>query len=201
MIGAKSNMNNLFYYLNFPKLPSDLEDLALENIDNVYLDDYKEVNQKEVYGTMIARVPEKVYTWIDENILSQLSSGNPHFKKVLIHRHHYIENYSKTSWGFQYNNARGVVPMHRDYARHYAINYVLDQGGGYVLTKWWDDQFNVIKEVSIRKGQWCILSTKILHGVENIEKGKNRVIIGLNWDPPFLENFDLKTEFNKFILD
>lgn len=193
-------MKTLFSYLNLPKLPNHLKDMVIESKNIVYDEQYNAVNEREVYGTKIGRVPEPVRQWVQENILDKFNSSNsnPHKDKILIHRHHYIE-FDGISWNYKYNNAKGIIPKHRDYGRHYAINYVIELGGDNVQTKWWDNDFNEILSVQVEPEQWCILSVKELHGVTGIELNKDRLIIGLNYDPVNIENFTIEQDLAQYI--
>lgn len=192
-------MHTLFSYLNFPVLPKHLEQMVLDAKNDVDLDKFAKANEREVYGTKIAFVPDPVSEWVHENVLSKMPKNyNQYGEFACIHRHSYLD-FTGESWKYKYKNAQGVVPMHKDFGRHYAINYMVDTGGENVYTVWWDDNFKEIKRDKVELSRWCILSTKVLHGVEGIEPGRDRVGIGLNWDPENIDKFDIKIDLQQFL--
>lgn len=188
-------MHTLFSYLDLPVIPKYLEQMVLDAKDDVHLEEYSNVNKKEVYGTKVALVPGPVEDWIRENIFTKLPKNvNENQEYICIHRHYYID-FTGESWGYKYTNTKGIIPMHKDFGRHYGINYTIDTGGENVYTAWWDDNFKELQRTKIEPSRWAILSTKVLHGVDGIEPNRNRISIGLNWDPEDLESFDIKLNF------
>lgn len=192
-------MHTLFSYLNFPVLPKHLEQTILDEKDNVYLKRYEESNAREVYGTKISFVNDPIRIWIQANVISKFPKNfNTNKNFICIHKHDYIE-YTGNSWGREYNNARGIVPVHKDFGRHYGLNYLINPGGEDVYTLWYDDDFKELKRIKIEPHRWCILSTKVLHEVQGIESDKDRISIGLNWSPKDPESFDIESDLSEFI--
>ena len=96
-----------------------------------------------------------------------------------------------------------TVPAHCD-KRLWAVNYILKTGGSGVTTTFYQEvgqpilrepatrvqenaKLDVIDQVIIEPFRWHILSTVVLHGVENIESQRQAVTLGLNSTDPFSE--------------
>lgn len=196
-----------FSYLNFPKIPDDFIDLILTQKKEAYKEKYAETNSKEVYGSRVAHVPSIVDNWIKENIFSILKPTNPLnliikdkpiIDHIMIHVSEYIE-YSDTHNGWNYSNAKGIVPIHKDWSRWYPINYVIDTGGSNVATSWYSDFHEKLESHIIEPFRWHVLDGKTFHGVEGIMPGRERILISINWDPDNYETFDISRDLEKHI--
>jgi hypothetical protein len=183
-----------FSYLQLPKLPLELEQLCLKNIDLIDVDlRLIELNKKEGIGHSITYIPQLVKEWILVNILQPNFNPIPQemLTKTMLHVSHYIKHTEGT----------GVHPTHIDYGRNYAINYIIETGGDNVKTFWTsDDNTTVIEEVKIEERRWHVLKVNpTWHGVTGIKIGKLRSIISICLSPTDLENFNA-TEYFRSLL-
>jgi hypothetical protein len=176
-----------FSYLQIPTLPKELEELCLKNIDLIDNDpELNGLNKKEGVGHNITWCPPEVISWINTNIHDKLNLPR---QGVTLHVSHYIKH----------TEGNGIHPIHFDYGRNYAINYVLDTGGSDVITSWYeDDKTTIVDQVEIEQSKWHIIKVKpTLHGVEGIKVGRMRVIISVNYSPEDMETFDENSFFDR----
>lgn len=186
----------IFAYLNLPKFPDELIPECLKAID--YIDNdpvlYETVNKNRGpanYGTWL---PQVANDWLLENI------ANPYFspvrqemKKTLMGVTFYVKNKEKP----EYNGQQGP---HKDVGRNWALNYVFDQGGDNVITRWFDDDKKSIGETIIQPKRWCLLKVDSLHAVKNIKLGRLRTFISMDLTIKPNEDFD-PAEYFKHVID
>jgi len=196
-----------FNYLNFPKIPDEFIRLIITQKEEAYKERYADTNAKEVSGSRVAHVPLVVENWIIENIFPIIKPSNPLnlivkdrpiFEHIMIHVSEYIE-YTDEHSGWTYTNAKGIVPIHKDWSRWYPVNYVVDQCGSNVKTNFYDDDHNYLEGHVIEPFRWHIIAGKTFHGVEGIEPGCERILISINWDPDNYETFDISRDLEKYI--
>jgi hypothetical protein len=87
---------------------------------------------------------------------------------------------------------------HTDFKRHWGLNYLVDSGGKQVKTSWYKEKgkplyrdsglcvrrmedLETVHSTVLEEGRWHMLSTNILHGVENIESSRTSLTISI-WD-------------------
>lgn len=169
-----------FSYLNLPSLPAEfirpcLDNIGLEKIDSTLI----ELNKKEGVSHSITWLPTHVKEWIIKNIVSVIDPDGVHpelITKTVLHINKYIEH----------PEGNGVHPIHIDYGRRYAFNYILTPGADTLPTTSWymDDKKTLIEEYAIEAGRWHLLAVNPQwHGVRGQEPGKLRTIISLCYDP------------------
>ena len=90
---------------------------------------------------------------------------------------------------------------HTDLVRCYVLMYILENGGDNCTTAWYQekgkdfyrpgkllltvDDYDLLDErdrVQLPTGSWAIINTEYLHAVENIEKDRIAVHLGLDTD-------------------
>lgn len=183
----------IFAYLNLPKFPDELIPDALSGIDSIDNDPllYETVNKNRGPANYGAWLPDNVNQWLIDNI------AVPYFSPV---RHEMKNNsllgvtfYAKNKEKPEFNGQQGP---HRDIGRHWALNYVFDQGGDNVITRWYDDNKTAIGETIIQPNRWCLLKVDSLHAVKNLKLGRLRTFISMTVVVREGEQFDAKNYFN-----
>jgi len=185
----------LFSYLNLPQVPIELEQLCLKNIDLIDNDlRLNELNKKEGIGHSITYLPVDVKTWIFKNILTpNFNLLDPEMLgRAMLHVSHYIKH----------PEGNGTHPIHFDYGRNYALNYIIDTGGPNASTYWTsEDKQTVLFETIIEPKRWHLIRVKPdLHGVKGIKLGRLRSIISLSYSPIDLESFDATSYFKNILI-
>ena len=75
---------------------------------------------------------------------------------------------------FAFQMMTGDLPAHKDGGTLTKFVYILDTGGSNVVTKFWDDDFNLLDEYVIEPQRWHILKADTYHSVEGIEENRYR---------------------------
>lgn len=168
----------IFAYLNLPNFPESMIDSCVKNIDIIDNDPvlYEKVNKnrgRANYGTWL---PESANNWLVENI------SKPYFSPLsnemalnLLNVTFYAKNPEKP-------HLNGQQGPHRDAGRTWALNYYFSLGGDSVITKWYDDDKNMLESVYIEPFRWCLLRVDRLHSVQGIRIGKLRTFLSLSVD-------------------
>ena len=68
----------------------------------------------------------------------------------------------------RYQVLRNGIPKHTDAKRHSILNYIIDNGGNNVITKWYDSNNNVINQVTVPEKKWYRMKTDIDHTIEGM---------------------------------
>jgi hypothetical protein len=184
-----------FSYVDLPKIPVEFEQLCLGLIPLSWSDPKLiKLNEKEGISHSITYLPPVVKSWIIQNIIPILDPKFQHpelINKMMLHINKYIEHIE----------GNGVHPIHIDYGRTYAFNYILTLGGANPITSWYlDDKTTVVEEYQIMEKRWHLLFVNpVWHGVRGQVPGHLRTIISLCFDPPDLINFDANTHFKHII--
>lgn len=185
-----------FTYVNLPKLPIEFERQCLDLIPLSWLDNkLVELNKKEGISHSITYLPPKVKDWIIKNIISIIDPESQHpelINKMMLHINKYIEHV----------DGKGIHPIHIDYARKYAFNYILTLGGSHPITSWYlNDKTTVTEEYQIEEKRWHLIHVNpVWHGVKGQQEGHLRTIISLCFDPEDINTFNPKEYFNQIIL-
>lgn len=135
------------------------------------------INELEGQACRLTFIPGMVQKWLYENII--LRKFN-HFPTNLMMPYIHVTFHNP-------DTQRGPEshPIHYDYGRKYAFNYLLNTGGEDVWTCWYDSDKKLIEKHKIEPFRWhAIAVNPELHAVQGIEKDKKRIFISLNWDPP-----------------
>lgn len=185
-----------FFYVNLPSIPVEFEQMCLNLIPMSWTNSTLiELNKKEGVSHSITYVHPKAKKWILENIIPIIDPARQHPELVhgmKLHINRYIEH----------SEGNGVHPIHIDYGRHYAFNYILTLGGNIPPTTSWylDDKTTVVEEHQIEKNRWHLIHVKpAWHGVRGQEEGTLRTIISLCFDPKDLSTFNPKEHFKHII--
>ena len=185
-----------FSYINLPKLPPEFEQLCLDLIPLSWTDSRLiELNKKEGVSHSITYLPPVVKSWIIQNIIPILDPKFQHpelINKMMLHINDYIEH----------AEGNGVHPIHIDYGRQYAFNYILTLGGSNPVTSWYlDDKTTVVEEYNIEEKRWHLIRVNpAWHGVRGQESGQLRTIISLCFNPKDLNTFNSAEYFKNIIL-
>ena len=186
-----------FYYLNLPKLPEEFTQLCLDKIDLRHKNPTLALlNRYEGPSHSITYLPKNVKTWLQNFILPKIDPKNEHSElsgKMYLHINEYIEH----------KDGNGIHPIHIDYGRKWAINYILTAGAEILpITTWYkDDGITVIEEHQIEINRWHLIAVNpVLHGVKGQSKDKLRTIISLCYDPIDLDIFNPEIDFKTIII-
>lgn len=186
-----------FTYVNLPKLPSTFNKLCLNNIPLAKTDKKLiDLNKKEGVSHSITYLPKIVKFWIIKKIIPLIDPKSKHnelIDNMFLHINEYIEH----------SEGNGVHPIHIDYGRKYAFNYILTLGASSPPTTTWylNDKKTIIEEHKIESEKWHLIAVNpIWHGVKGQEKGQLRTIISLCFDPENLENFNPAISFKNIII-
>jgi hypothetical protein len=78
-------------------------------------------------------------------------------------------------WGIQIisNN----LPLHKDIDTEIKLNYIIDSAGDSVITKFYDDNMNLIQAVEFEENQWYILDVSKYHEVVGVNQDKSRISV------------------------
>jgi hypothetical protein len=78
-------------------------------------------------------------------------------------------------WGIQIisNN----LPLHKDIDTEIKLNYIIDRAGDSVITKFYDDNMNLIQAVEFEENQWYILDVSKYHEVVGVNQDKSRISV------------------------
>jgi hypothetical protein len=75
---------------------------------------------------------------------------------------------------FAFQFITGDLPIHKDIGTQTKFVYIIETGGPNVITKFWDDDYNLLDEYCIEKNRWHILKADTNHSVEGIKNGNLR---------------------------
>jgi hypothetical protein len=184
-----------FTYINLPPLPVEFEQQCLDLIPLSWTNDRLiELNKKEGVSHSITYLPAEVKDWIKQHIISII---DPEFKhpelinKMMLHINKYIEH----------DQGNGVHPIHIDYGRKYAFNYILTLGGPDPITSWYEkDKTTLVEEYRIEEKRWHLIHVNpAWHGVRGQVEGELRTIISLCFDPEDVNTFDPREHFKHII--
>ena len=184
-----------FTYVNLPKLPVEFEQECLNLISLSWTDNRLiELNKKEGISHSITYLPSMVKNWIKQNIISIIDPESHHpelINKMMLHINKYIEH----------SQGKGVHPIHIDYGRKYAFNYILTLGGSDPVTSWYSNDKNiVVEEHQIEEKRWHLIHVNpVWHGVTGQIDGQLRTIISLCFDPIDVDTFNPKEYFKNII--
>lgn len=78
-------------------------------------------------------------------------------------------------WGFQIMS--GDIPAHVDRGTEIKLTYVIDCGGGDVITSFYDQNDQVTHCYCIQPNRWHIFQANCMHSVTGIEPGHTRFSI------------------------
>jgi hypothetical protein len=186
-----------FFYLNLPRIPSNLTKLCFKNISLASSDPFLiEMNKKEGISHSITYLPSEVKIWLIENIIKILDPTFEHpelINNMYLHINKYIEH----------REGNGVHPIHIDYGRKFAFNYILTLGANNLpITTWYEnDKTTIIEQHAIEPNRWHLIAVNpVFHGVRGQEKNQLRTIISLCYDPFDLNNFNPKKQFENIII-
>lgn len=185
----------LFSYLDLPSLPTEFIDQCKKNIDLIDNNDFLNLkNKKEGIGHSITFIPSHVSKWLKQNCTGPLFKEEIPYeaRSFMLHVSHYIKH----------EEGNGTHPIHFDYGREYAINYIIDKGGDQVITSWYkNDRKTVIEELEIEPFRWHIIRVKpALHGVRGIQLGRLRCVVSTNFNIPD-DKFDFKSYFGDKLIE
>ena len=184
-----------FTYVNLPNLPVEFEQRCLNLIPLSWTDNkLLELNKKEGISHSLTYLPPTVKNWIIKNIIPIIDPESQHpelINKMMLHINKYIEH----------SQGKGVHPIHIDYARKYAFNYILTLGGSKPITSWYlNDKTTVTEEYQIEEKRWHLIHVNpSWHGVKGQQEGQLRTIISLCFDPKDVNTFNPKEYFNQII--
>ena len=69
------------------------------------------------------------------------------------------------------------VPAHIDNRVFVKFFYLIEEGGENVLTKYWSEDNEFLKEYHIPVHTWVLFRADLLHSVENVDNKKRRVSV------------------------
>jgi hypothetical protein len=131
-------------YIQYVNLPSVPEEI-IQSLP-VDIDVYEKHTQQNYHWT--DSFNEKLNAWAQENISQEIY--------------------------FAFQLMTGDLPPHKDIGTLTKFVYILNTGGSNVVTKFWDDDFNLLDEYIIEPQRWHILKADTYHSVEGIEADKFR---------------------------
>lgn len=184
-----------FSYVNLPKIPDEFVPHCLANIPMAWTDPKLiELNKKEGVSHSITHLPLEIKIWLLKNIIPVIDPRGIHkelHSKMFLHINEYIDHLE----------GKGVHPIHVDYGRQYAFNYLLTSGSDKLpITTWYeDDKETVIECHKIEVNRWHLIRVNpVWHGVKGQDEGKYRTIVSLCYDPAAEE--DVWQTFQHLIL-
>jgi hypothetical protein len=69
------------------------------------------------------------------------------------------------------------MPIHKDQVTKIKINYLIVPGGENVLTRFYDDNYELTHELQIEPFRWHLLDGSVHHEVINIDPDKYRFAV------------------------
>jgi len=142
---------NFLRYLNLPSIPNEyLEDVPSIIAGKDELDKFVGffIDPYQIYP-----ITGKLKEWLLSNI--------PIINPTILHIH----------------VISGELPIHKDYARHFTMNYIIKTGGENILTPFLDDQHNLLKTYCIEPHRWHDFDGQINHTVVGPTKDNLRIAI------------------------
>ena len=73
----------------------------------------------------------------------------------------------KQPFSIKYQIINEGIPIHKDFGRFTALNYILDTGGDNVLTNFYDNNKVLVDSVCFPPKKWHIIRTDMYHNVTN----------------------------------
>lgn len=70
-------------------------------------------------------------------------------------------------WGVQV--ITGDLPIHKDLGSESKFNYIVEPGGGNVITYFYDDNDQEIESINLEAHEWYILNVSVKHNVKNVK--------------------------------
>jgi len=121
-------------------------------------------------------------------------------------RENVFTGFGETVVAISHQGNNGSFGPHTDRWRNYVLIYTIDPGGPNVRTAFWKEKYypelrnrgsfineytnlTEVDSVIMKKGQWVILESRILHSVENIEGIRINFQISIDRDLSELEKF------------
>ena len=141
----------IYSELNIPQVPKSL-----------VCCDPNEVRER--YPNIWREVPTTVYT---QHIVSDELTNflKPYLGDDVVVRYQVIEK---------------DIPIHCDYGRTSAINYLLYEGGDEVITRWYEDDKTTQKyQMRIPEFKWHKIDKSIYHGVHGINDKRLALTVSL----------------------
>jgi hypothetical protein len=122
---------------------------------------------------------------VPEEVLKDLPTDINVYKKQTLQNYHWTDSFNDklNVWAqenicgeiyYAFQMMTGDIPCHKDIDTKTKFVYILDTGGSNVLTRFWDDDFNLLDEYVIEPFRWHILKADTYHSVEGIEADKFR---------------------------
>lgn len=125
----------------------------------------------------LPKVPEDIILDLPKDINLYQTQGNGNYHWTESHNAKLNEWAQKNicrEMYFAFQLMTGDLPIHKDIGTLTKFVYIIEPGGSTVLTKFWDDEYNLLDEYVIEKNQWHILKADTNHSVEGIETNKLR---------------------------
>ena len=140
-----------------------LEYLDLPTIPDEWLPSLEEIKQLPSYSPPALEELNLYYLrqLTDERIIKLLQ---PHFD-FNITGHIFYQYIGKD------------LGIHTDFGRKTAHNYIIELGGDNVITKWYDENDQVIEQHIIEKKRWHKLIVDVKHNAENITSDRYAISI------------------------
>lgn len=124
-------------------------------------------------------------TTIPDDIIAELPADINLYNKNTFQNYHWTDSFNKklNEWAqhhicndmyFAFQIMTGDLPIHKDIDTKTKLVYLLQSGGNNVVTKFWDDDKNLLDTYNIEKHRWHILKVDTYHSVEGIEENKFR---------------------------
>jgi len=122
---------------------------------------------------------------IPNDLISELPNNLDAYETKKIENYNWSKSHNTkiNEWGqenisqemyFAFQIMTGDLPIHKDVDSKTKLLYIIDQGGKNVLTKFWDDNFNLLDEYVIQKNKWHVFKADTYHSVEGIESNNLR---------------------------
>ena len=126
----------------------------------------------------IPKIPEHLILPIDQVLkLENVFEGRglyKHSDNYTIHNvqeelKEYLQPLFPNYSNFRYQTLRGEIPVHKDWSRNIAINYVIDPGGDNAYTVWYEEDYTTpIQDVKFPIQQWHEIRVDLYHNVTGI---------------------------------
>ena len=78
-------------------------------------------------------------------------------------------------WGIQVIS--GNLDVHKDIGTQIKFNYIINSAGSDVVTKFYDDNMNIIDTIKFEVEEWYILDVSKYHGVTGVDRDQVRISI------------------------
>jgi hypothetical protein len=78
-------------------------------------------------------------------------------------------------WGVQIIS--NDLPVHKDIDTEIKLNYIIDSAGDKVITKFYNDDMNLIQTVEFEENEWYILNVSKYHEVAGVGQGQFRISV------------------------